>query len=337
MREWPSRAQTAVLVWLLFGVLCLAVEVAGLVDGLALPVPLMITLVMARAVEGRLEPIARVLRTATLAAAVVSALGAVVVIRRRVALLELSPFTLAAVLGTFAALAVVMAWRPARVVLLRRLGLDPDSAVHVVSGAGFVVALLFTVASFIDLQGEPPQPLPLGLSDGLVALVGDGALALAGVGFLLTRGLRATADRLDLRPLGRWALLGALGIAALFHALVWVLERAEVLLLPNLAALEDRFDYEFVGVPPVVGGLLLSLGVGIGEEMLFRGAMQPRFGVVLTAVLFAMFHVQYQLPGIGMIFLVGLGMGLLKRRTSTTFTAAVHVLYDVGAFLLPDL
>ena len=309
MREWPSLARTAVLVWLLFGVLCLAVEVAGLVDGLALPVPLMITLVMARAVEGRLEPIARVLRTATLAA----------------------------VLGTFAALAVVMAWRPARVVLLRRLGLDPDSAVHVVSGAGFVVALLFTVASFIDLQGEPPQPLPLGLSDGLVALVGDGALALAGVGFLLTRGLRATADRLDLRPLGRWALLGALGIAALFHALVWVLERAEVLLLPNLAALEDRFDYEFVGVPPVVGGLLLSLGVGIGEEVLFRGAMQPRFGVVLTAVLFAMFHVQYQLPGIGMIFLVGLGMGLLKRRTSTTFTAAVHVLYDVGAFLLPDL
>lgn len=37
-----------------------------------------------------------------------------------------------------------------------------------------------------------------------------------------------------------------------------------------------------------------------------------------------------------MIFLMGVGLGLLKQRTSTTFTACVHVVYDIGAFLLPD-
>ena len=34
--------------------------------------------------------------------------------------------------------------------------------------------------------------VPLDLTDSLVALLGDGALAFAGVGFLQTRGVRAT-------------------------------------------------------------------------------------------------------------------------------------------------
>jgi hypothetical protein len=44
--------------------------------------------------------------------------------------------------------------------------------------------------------------------------------------------------------------------------------------------------------------------------------------------------VQYQVPGIVMIFAVGLALGLLKQWTSTTFTVIVHVVYDLGAFLL---
>jgi hypothetical protein len=39
-------------------------------------------------------------------------------------------------------------------------------------------------------------------------------------------------------------------------------------------------------------------------------------------------------PGILMIFVVGLALGLLKRRTSTTFAVIVHVVYDLGVFLI---
>jgi hypothetical protein len=71
----------------------------------------------------------------------------------------------------------------------------------------------------------------------------------------------------------------------------------------------------------------------VGEEILFRGALQPRLGIGLSAALFAVLHVQYQIPGILMIFAVGVGLGLVKRRTSTTFTIVVHVVYDLAAFL----
>jgi membrane protease YdiL (CAAX protease family) len=78
------------------------------------------------------------------------------------------------------------------------------------------------------------------------------------------------------------------------------------------------------------------MSAGEGEEVLFRGALQPRLGIVLTAVLFGALHVQYQVPGMVVIVVIGLGLGIVKERTSTTFTALVHVLYDIGAFLLPD-
>jgi membrane protease YdiL (CAAX protease family) len=327
----------AVLGWLLFAALCVLLETTGMVEGLTLPLPLTIALVLARALETHLAAIADVLRGLAVGVAALCVVAAALVPRWGIGLLEFSPSALAVVLVGLGALITIAAWRRARALLLAPFGLNPDCAVHVVSGLGFLLALLATAVSFIELQGQPPEPVRLGVGDSLVALLGDGALALAGVGFLHTRGLSATLERLDVRPLRPRAVLAVVAIAAAFHAAVWALERMESVFLPGLAALEDRFDYEFVGLPPVLGGVLLSIGVGLGEELLFRGAMQPRFGIVPTAVLFAAFHIQYQIPGIVMIFLVGVGIGLIKNRTSTTFTAAVHVLYDIGAFLLPDV
>jgi hypothetical protein len=85
-----------------------------------------------------------------------------------------------------------------------------------------------------------------------------------------------------------------------------------------------------------VGAPLVALAAGVGEEAVFRGALQPRFGVPLTALLFAAVHVQYEIPGIVLIFLIGVALGILRERTSTTFTAVAHMLYDIAAFLLPD-
>ncbi len=331
-----SRFRAALLGWLLFAALGLALGVTGVVDGFGLPVPLMIALVVARVLDRHLAAVAPTLRALAVGGAALGAVAAVVVLRWRITLFDMSPVALAVVLGGIAVVTALGITRRTRALVTRPLDLDPDSAVHVVSGLGFVAALLFTATAFIDLQGEPAASLPLDVTDPIVALLGDGALALAGVGFMLTRGVRDTLARLDLRPLRPRALGAALVIAAAFHGGVWMLERVEGVVFPSLAALEDCFDYEFVGLPPVLGGVLLSIGVGIGEEMLFRGAMQPRFGILPSAALFAAFHVQYQIPGIVMIFLVGVGMGLIKRRTSTTFTAAVHVLYDIGAFVLPD-
>ncbi|MGH7312156.1 MAG: lysostaphin resistance A-like protein, partial [Candidatus Rokuibacteriota bacterium] len=244
-----------------------------------------------------------------------------------------APAETAAASLVVAAFAVLLAPARLRAVLHRPLGLDPASPVHTVTAAAMLLTVLSAIVLFVELQEEPSASVPFHPTDSLVAVASDLALALAGVGFLLTRDVRAALARLDLRPL-RLPQVGFAAVTALaLNVSVAAMEWTESLVLPGVHALEDRFDYEFVGIPPVVGAALVSLAAGVGEEVLFRGALQPRLGIGLSAALFAILHVQYQIPGILMIFAVGVALGLVKQRTSTTFTIVVHVVYDLVAFL----
>jgi membrane protease YdiL (CAAX protease family) len=320
------------VVWLLACVAFVGLDAAGLADDLALPVPLIVALVAARALAA--VPWARRHVRVAAGLAVAGAGLALLALRFGIAVDPLSARQTGAALLAAAGLALALAPRAVRGVVLPPFGLDPGAPVHVVTLVAIAGTLLSSVALFAALRGEAPANVPFYATDSAVSIVSDVALALAGVGFLLTRGLRATLARLDLRPLtGRQAAL-AVVVAVGFHVVVGAAEWAESVWLPGVHALEDRFDYQFVGMPPLLGAVLVSVAAGVGEEILFRGALQPRVGVVLSAAVFAALHVQYQLPGILMIFAVGLGLGVLKRHTSTTFTAVVHVLYDLGAFLV---
>ena len=86
----------------------------------------------------------------------------------------------------------------------------------------------------------------------------------------------------------------------------------------------------------------LALAAGICEETLFRGALQPRLGILLTSILFASVHTQYGLSFdvIG-VFVLSCGLGLLRRFANTTTSIVCHVSYDllvgigIGLALLP--
>ncbi|MBI3827126.1 MAG: CPBP family intramembrane metalloprotease [Candidatus Rokubacteria bacterium] len=310
------------------------VDLTGLADGLLLPVPLMAALVLARALEiapGRHgRAIALVLGVGALA-------GAWLAWRLRVGTGDYSPDSLAIALAMVGAVTLALIPQRARVLVLRPLGLDPDSPVHAVAAVGVIVTVAAAMVLFRELQREAPTaPIPSYVSDEVAALLSDAGLAFAGVGFLITRGLRASLARLDVRPIRARVVLLALAAAVAFHLVVGLMEHAESVWLPDISKLEDRFRYEFVGLPPWLGAVLVSVAAGLGEELVFRGALQPRLGIVPTALVFATFHVQYQLPGMAMIFVVGLALGVLKQRTSTTFTACVHVFYDIGAFVFSD-
>ncbi len=325
----PARG---LLVWLLLSVVFVALDLTGRAEGLALPVPLIVAVVAARALQGREWARTHATWVAAVVAAICAALAVVVWV------LALEPFGLAPVEAaglclTVAGLTVLLTPSRLRTVLLRPLGLDPASAVHAVAVVAMVLTVLSSMVLFVELQEEPSASVPFHPSDSLVAVGADVALALAGVGFLLTRDGGAARARLDLRRLRLPQVGWAVATALVFNVAVAVMEWTESLVLPDLHALEDRFDYEFIGIPPVAGAALVSLAAGVGEEILFRGALQPRLGIGLSAALFAILHVQYQVPGILMIFAVGVGLGLVKRRTSTTFTIVVHVVYDLAAFL----
>jgi uncharacterized protein len=90
-----------------------------------------------------------------------------------------------------------------------------------------------------------------------------------------------------------------------------------------------------LGVP---GILFLSLCAGIGEEWLFRGALQHWLGIWLCAVAFVALH-GYLNPGDWPVALYGLlmvlvvaGMGYLYEYSGLFAAMSAHALIDVAIF-----
>ena len=80
--------------------------------------------------------------------------------------------------------------------------------------------------------------------------------------------------------------------------------------------------------------MLIGVGAGLGEETLFRGAVQPVFGIPATSILFASMHVQYG-PSLllGYIFVLSVGLGLLRRYFNTTTSFLAHAGYNTLGIL----
>ena len=330
------------LAWWSLCALYVALGVLGLVDGLWVVVPYVLAITLARVIEPR-PRLRRLLGGVVIVgAAVTMFVGAALGSRGAwlFGLVSADTTRFLTVAGwSFAsagALTLACAVVPLRRRLFRHLALDPASVVHATAAALYATTLVVMAGSFVLLYDDPGDTILLYLSDPAISLLTDVPLALAGVGWLIVRDVPATLDRLGFRPVSRRQVAWAGAVAVIFVIAAGVLDRAEAWLLPQIYAREGRFALKFANVSPWIGAPLVAVAAGVGEEAVFRGALQPRFGVALTALLFAAVHVQYEIPGIMMIFVIGVVLGVLRERTSTTFTAVAHMLYDVAAFLLPD-
>lgn len=200
----------------------------------------------------------------------------------------------------------------------------------------FVLGILLPVPmqamlpDLLDAMRE--SPVPLADAGALVAqLAGEIAIALAGVGWLVRRRWPATLERLGLGGVrlsyAGFVLVGLVGAIAINSGME-VLQRNA---LPELWRHDQEVTKLIAGQMPVWTALLLGLSAGLGEEVMLRGALQPRLGIVLTSVLFASGHVQYTWFGMLTIALLGILLGLVRRRTNTTTAILVHMLYDIFA------
>jgi membrane protease YdiL (CAAX protease family) len=83
--------------------------------------------------------------------------------------------------------------------------------------------------------------------------------------------------------------------------------------------------------------IFLGLLAGIVEETLFRGALLPRLGIVVSSILFAALHTQYALSFATLeVFVLGLGLGWLRVHSGSTVTGIVtHAGYDIAVGLIP--
>jgi len=124
----------------------------------------------------------------------------------------------------------------------------------------------------------------------------------------------------------RHALLGLLvGAGLIVSSRLWIrYTRMGRVLAQRLA--------EILG--PLSGAqvVVLALASGLGEEAFFRGALQPRVGLVLASLLFGMAHLvprRELVPWAGFAALAGVLLGALFDYTGNLVApAAAHVLIN---------
>ncbi len=224
-----------------------------------------------------------------------------------------------------------------RRVLAWRMPLNPQSIVHT-TALVYAVYFLGNSAATLPLIGALAEDEELarqvlgGLSpaDAWATGIVFALLALAGVGLFVRRNVRQTLDRLGVHRLNRrqWVWAGAT-LAVLLTieisiSVVW--ERLDPAGFQRVGGLTDAFISSFLSP---WGAVTVGLAAGIGEELLFRGALQPRFGLLSTALLFTLAHVQYTVsPALLAIFVVAMGLGILRARVNTTACIAVHAAFN---------
>jgi len=198
--------------------------------------------------------------------------------------------------------------------------------------AGLLAALpgWFVFRDVFDTMFTEPSALFEQAATG-GGLLGYVLLAFASVGFMVRRDIRASLERLGVRPIsaGQMAVVAG-GVVALF-LLNFGADWVQHTFFPALWESDHQVNEAIASSLGVGQVLMLGLSAGIGEEITMRGALQPRLGIVLTALLFASLHVQYSWFGMLVIFALGAILGVIRARTNTSVAIAIHTLYDVAA------
>ena len=240
---------------------------------------------------------------------------------------------------------------PVRRVVALVTPMDPNSPVDMVGLCLVLTVILFSAAT----QGTVADMLISGSGDELVASFSIPVLILQNlvflilayiaVGFWFVRSLRAATARLGIVPptlpaarleMGYLvSVLAYLGVAAAFFvaAFVFIIVAGNIasIVQPSVSSgMEEIVQEMTASVQSPIGAVVLGVSAGIGEEAIFRGALQPRFGIVLTSIAFTMIHApQY---GINLILLglfgVSVLLGLERRYFGTTAAMVTHALFN---------
>ncbi len=208
----------------------------------------------------------------------------------------------------------------------------PDSPVHATALvlSGYLVGNTLATLSQGGLEGLALTAQGASIWDVLGSQFLFLMVALLGVGLIVRRPPGELRRRLGLeRPTGQQLLLAAGAIVLLVLA-QFVAGAAWALLDPEQAQLLEDITETLLGdIDTVLEWLILAAATGLGEELLFRGALQPVFGLWTTSLLFAVAHVQYGITPVTLfVFLLAIVLGLIRRHTNTTVAVLVHGGYN---------
>jgi hypothetical protein len=230
--------------------------------------------------------------------------------------------------------AAAVASRPVREWAARIMPVDPENPVHALALALAVILfgtqvapILFTDVLAVELHTPPWSPADL-LGQELPFLI----LALAGVGLWVRRGVADSSVRLGFTRPAWWHIALALVAAGAFYWFSLASGNLSQAITPSIANEVNRASDHVFGqlAGTAFGVIALAVVPGICEEALFRGALQPRLGLVTTAVLFTAIHTEYGLSiDVPTIFVIAVGLGLIRKYTNTTTSCTCHVTYNL--------
>jgi uncharacterized protein len=236
-----------------------------------------------------------------------------------------------------AAVTIVPLFKGVRLLLGRLTPVDPNSTVDI---SGVIVALWVLVIGgaallTVDLSTIADE-VQITVAQSLLSVIAYPLVALCLVGIWVTRGPRESVKRLGIERLTLRQVGIAVGLVVPLLALAIGIDLIGRQLQPErYAQLEQVVRAMSANVTNPAVALILAFSAGIGEEILFRGAIQPRLGIGLTALLFAVAHTQYGLSfAIVGILVLGVILGYERKYLNTTAAIITHGVYNTVAFLL---
>ena len=219
---------------------------------------------------------------------------------------------------------------------------DPAKPVH--RTAALLMVLGFLMIATLNLSPDlaDDSVVPIDAQAGAVLeLIGGGALHLGaaffGVGWLTRRRLPDVMSRLYLRR----PTLREAGISLAVGVGLWLFSVAAITaweaalpadVFQQQTAEAQQFYEAFSG--SLALALLLALLPALSEEIFYRGALQPIFGILLSSLFFTATHLQYAFtPALLILFVVSLGFAWLRLRFHTCAAIIAHAVFNFLPFL----
>lgn len=224
--------------------------------------------------------------------------------------------------------------KPFRVAISHYIPIDPASPVDLSGLSIFLGVLGLLVTTTLDAP-EPSAVETVDYGQLVATMVTFVTMAYALVGLGLRRNFAQASDRLGLRPVT--VRVVGIAIAAVVAALL-VNGLSSALTSIFQSTVSDEINQGLQELTSDVQNPLGALAVGVtaavGEELFFRGALQPKFGLVLTSIVFALLHTQYGLSFVTLgVFGMGIIFGVLRQRYGTVAPMITHCLINVIAVL----
>ncbi len=228
--------------------------------------------------------------------------------------------------------------KPFRKLVARFTPMDPASPIDLCG-----LALIIWISSFFTISAIQSGPVEVS-SEGGGALLESSfwlllnaltfvAIAYVAVGYRTYRTGPEATKRLGLEWPDLRTVLISLAMVVPCYIVAILGNVLTLIFQPDvLDNLQETMNDMTTGLDNPIGMILIGLSAGIGEEILFRGAVQPRFGIVIAALFWTTMHAQYDVSFVLVgLFGVGVILGFQRKYFGTASAIITHAVYNMIA------